>query len=238
MSRYILRLDDAAEKQNYDNWLRMEELLDKYNVQPIVGIIPHCEDLTMDSYAPREDFWNIVGRWKEKGWCIALHGYNHVYGTMCGGMNPINQRSEFAGEPYEIQAEKIKLGIEILNKHGYKPRVFFAPSHTFDKNTIKALRENSSIDIISDTIANDTYYEEGIYFIPLQSGRVRKLPFKLVTFCYHPNTMKEEDFKYLDKFLNKCNSSFISFEEIRMTKRKRNLLDRIYERLYFVRKKS
>lgn len=35
MSKYIMRLDDAAEKMNIEKWIRMERLLDKYNVKPL-----------------------------------------------------------------------------------------------------------------------------------------------------------------------------------------------------------
>lgn len=92
-----------------------------------------------------------------KGWIIALHGYNHVYSTNEGGINPVNKRSEFAGISLEQQKKKIRSGVKIFRENGHDPQVFFAPSHTFDENTIKALKEESNIRIISDTIANRTY---------------------------------------------------------------------------------
>ena len=106
MSKYIIRLDDACEKMDVEKWDRMEKLLDKYKVKPLVGVIPHCEDPMMDKYEFDAEFWKKVEIWKNKGWTIAMHGYNHVYGTPCGGMNPVNKRSEFAGLSYEEQAEK------------------------------------------------------------------------------------------------------------------------------------
>ena len=42
-----MRLDDACEKWNKSNWIRMEILLDHYGIKPLVGIIPHCEDEMM-----------------------------------------------------------------------------------------------------------------------------------------------------------------------------------------------
>lgn len=44
MAKYILRLDDACEKRDIEKWDLMEQLLDQYNIKPLVGIIPHCED--------------------------------------------------------------------------------------------------------------------------------------------------------------------------------------------------
>ena len=140
MSKYIMRLDDACEKMDVEKWERMEALLDKYGIKPLVGVIPHCEDEAMSVYPENPDFWSIAARWEQKGWTLAMHGYNHVYSTECGGLNPVNPRSEFAGEPLEVQKEKIRSGIEILSAHGVSPRVFFAPSHTFDENTLLAPR--------------------------------------------------------------------------------------------------
>ena len=79
-----------------------------------------------------------------------------------------------------------------MREHGIDPKVFFAPAHTFDNNTLIALKECSNIRIISDTIANDIYTKYGFTFVPQQAGRVRKQPFRTVTFCYHPNTMNDD----------------------------------------------
>ena len=41
MSKYIMRLDDAAEKMDIEKWSRMEKLLDKHSIKPLVGVIPY-----------------------------------------------------------------------------------------------------------------------------------------------------------------------------------------------------
>lgn len=97
MSQYIMRLDDASEYMDVEKWQRMEDLLDKYHIKPIVGVIPDNQDSDMVGVYPKdEQFWKKVQRWKEKGWIIALHGYTHVFETREGGLNPVNDRSEFA----------------------------------------------------------------------------------------------------------------------------------------------
>lgn len=209
MGKYLLRLDDACEYRNLDKWCKIETLLDKYSIRPLVGIIPKCEDPALMLYHYDKDFWDLANRWKEKGWDIAMHGYNHVYSTKCGGINPINQKSEFAGMPLEDQKEKIRKGILIMKKHGIDPMYFFPPSHTFDKNTLIALKQESDIRIISDTIAWDCYCYEDFIFIPQQCGEVRKLPFKITTFCYHPNVMDAGAFKRLEYFLKRNSEKFV-----------------------------
>ena len=229
---YIIRLDDACEKMDIEKWDRMEGLLDKYGIKPLVGVIPHCEDPMMDRYEYNHFFWDKVHSWEGKGWAIALHGYNHVYSTKSGGINPVNKKSEFAGEPLEIQKEKIALGVEILHNLGINPKVFFAPAHTFDENTLLALKECSEIRIISDTVANDVYSKDGFSFVPLQAGSVRSLPLKTVTFCYHPNVMSEKDFEKLEKFLLKNGRMFIPFPTA-LVKRNYSYLDIALNRCYF-----
>lgn len=237
MSKYIMRLDDAAIKMDVEKWEQMECLLDKYKIKPLVGVIPNCKDDLMEIYDTDAIFWEKVHRWEQKGWEIALHGYDHVYCSKSGGVNPVNHRSEFAGMSLDIQRKKIRDGVKIFRNHGINPKVFFAPSHTFDLNTLIALKEESDIRIISDTIANDTYEKYGITFVPQQSGSVRRLPFSTVTFCYHPNMMNETDFENLELFLVENNNSFISFP-LKETKRKINILDYILKNLYFMRKKK
>lgn len=234
---YIMRLDDACEKMNVENWEKIERLLDKYNIKPIVGIIPKCRDKDMDKYPYNDKFWSKVKSWETKKWIIALHGYEHIFHTKNGGINPINNYSEFAGVPLEEQKKKIEKGIKIMEKNGIAPKVFFAPAHTFDRNTLLALKAKSNIRIISDTIAHDKYEDEEITFIPQQSGRVRNLPFKIVTFCYHPNLMSDKDFSELENFLKK---NRIKFGQVPLEKsgRKITFIDKILRKIYFFRRKG
>lgn len=237
MSQYIMRLDDASEYMDVEKWQRIEDLLDQYHIKPIVGVIPDNQDSDMVGVYPKdEQFWKKVQRWKEKGWTIALHGYTHVFETREGGLNPINDRSEFAGVLLERQKEKIRAGVRILQDHGIEPEIFFAPAHTFDANTLEALKKESNIRIISDTIANDVYFENGFYFIPQQSGRVRKLPFKVCTFCYHPNIMNALSWRNLEDFLQRNANAFIDVGRFELNKRKLTAMDRMLRKAYFARR--
>lgn len=233
-NRYIMRLDDACERRDIEKWNRMENLLDQYGVRPLVGVIPDCKDEMMFEYPYDKSFWDLVHTWKNKEWCIAMHGFNHVYVTESGGINPVNYISEFAGVPLDEQFGKIREGVQIFHKHGINPEVFFAPAHTFDLNTIDALKQESEIRIISDTIANDSYSKWGMTFVPQQSGSVRKLPFKTVTFCYHPNVMVESDFLVLEKFLEKYKDQFIVFP-VKICARGETAYDKILQKLYMKR---
>lgn len=241
MSKYIMRLDDACPRHDRERWQHMEELLNAYGVKPLVGIIPNCKDPMMEQYPVDEAFWGRARDWQSRGWCIALHGYDHVYAIGAGGLNPVNQRSEFAGAPLELQRQKISKGVALLREQGLEPKAFFAPSHTFDESTLTALKECSDIRLISDTVANSPYCRDGITFVPQQSGRARKLPFAYVTFCYHPNEMKDMDFTDLEAFLNIHEGEFVPFP-LSQSERRADIRDMLLRRAYFgmraVRRKS
>ncbi len=237
MARYIMRLDDASDYMDIEKWNRMEQLLDKYGIKPIFGIIPDNHDESLRGKYQRDPkFWEKMHAWEAKGWTPAMHGFEHKYVTDQGGINPVNKRSEFAGLSYEEQADKIERGWKMLNDHGFHPEIFFAPSHTFDENTLKALKEKTTIRVISDTIANDVYRRDEFWFIPQQSGSVRKLPFKTVTFCYHPNTMTDKSFEVLEAFFMKYSSSFVGYNRNVLKDRHLAFVDILLRKIYFLRK--
>lgn len=218
-----------------EKWNKIEDILDKYEIKPIVGIIPKNEDTDLvGKYQTDSSFWNKAKAWQSKKWTIGLHGYTHVNISDSGGINPVNNSSEFAGVQLEEQRQKIADGIRIFQENGLQTDVFFAPSHTFDTNTLEALRVESDIRIVSDTVANEIYKMGEFYFIPQQSGHVRKLPFKVTTFCYHPNTMNGQDFEILDDFLKKNKDRFGSFEDLEFTDRKPSLYDKGLRKMYFI----
>ena len=238
MTKYIMRLDDASEYMDVDKWNHMKKLLDKYNVKPIFGIIPNNKDESLvNIYEKDENFWCKMLDWISNGWVPALHGYEHRYVTQSGGCNPVNARSEFAGLSLEEQSEKISRGYEILKKKGIVPEIFFAPSHTFDRNTLLALKKMTLIRVISDTVANDIYKKDDFWFIPQQSGVVRKLPFKVVTFCYHPNVMDGRAFEALEDFLKDNKDKFVVYDRKLLKERRLNVVDKLLRWLYFAKRR-
>lgn len=234
---YLIRLDDACPYSDREQWEKVEKILDKYNIKPIVAIIPDCQDkMFTDKYEYDATFWDKALKWQEKGWTIALHGYNHVYTNMkAKGLNPINTFSEFVGLSLDEQCNKIKSGVKLLEEHGLNPVCFVAPAHSFDINTVLALIKESNIRIISDTIANDVYYKYGMFFIPQQCGSFKKLKMKTVTFCYHPNIMSDNDFSNLDIAIKENLSLFASVNELNLTERKYSLYDCILRFTYMNR---
>lgn len=234
---YLIRLDDASDHMNVERWDCIERMLDENGVKPLVGVIPLNRDPMLLEFPEDPVFWEKARGWQAKGWRIALHGYEHLYSTNCAGINPVHYHSEFAGLSLKLQREKIREGVRILKEKGLDPTAFFAPSHTFDWNTLEALRLESDIRIISDTVANDVYCRKGFTFIPQQAGRVRELPFRVTTICLHPNYTTDPELDEIAAFLKDHPGQFLEPNAILTTTRKRNLLDRAYEMAYFLKRK-
>lgn len=240
-NKYLIRLDDACPTMDEKKWQRMEDILDRYEVRPMVGVIPNNEDpeTTPDSYD--ESFWDKVHNWEKKGWAIALHGYNHVCITTDGmkGLNPMWERSEFAGLILEQQREKIRKGVAVLKEHGINPMYFFAPSHTYDKNTLEALKLESDIRIISDTIATKPYKEGEFTFIPQLGGHCSEMKISGIwTFCLHPTAMKDAQFNAVEDFLKIHREEFIAFSDLDLTKLGgKTIIGKLLSWVYFTMRK-
>lgn len=62
---YLVRLDDACPQMNKQKWQRVENILDKYRIKPMVGIIPHnedpltCIDMTDTDFTAKALNWQI-----------------------------------------------------------------------------------------------------------------------------------------------------------------------------------
>ena len=234
---YLLRLDDASEHWNKNNWHRIHDLLEKYDIKPIVAIIPLNRDKELMRFPVDPLYEKTIKTWILSGWIPAMHGCNHVVNKKSSGMHPVHNISEFAGCSISAQRELIREGYRKMLEIGIKPLIFVAPFHTFDRNTLTVLKEETDISIINDTVARDIYYKDCFYFIPQQSGTVRSLKLPIVTFCYHPNVMNDESFSKLERFIRKHRSEFISFDNLELKKRQPDFIDRILSFAYFAMRK-
>lgn len=238
--KYLIRLDDACPTMDAKKWQRIENILDAYGMRPMVGVIPANEDPKQQIDIADKEFWTKVKTWEKKGWAIALHGYDHCFISDEGlsGLNPLWARSEFAGVTLEKQKEKIRKGVEVFTSNGIELRYFFAPAHTYDENTLHALREESNIRIISDTIATKPYRKDDFVFIPQMGGHCAEMKIPGIwTFCLHPSAMTEENFVATERFLQAHKEDMLCFDELNLYNlRGKNLISRLLSWAYFTRR--
>ena len=81
---FLIRLDDIAENMKWDVMDEAEVLFDRFNIKPVLGVIPNNKDVELLSYPKKNiNFWDQVRIWRDKGWEIGMHGTNHVYDKFC-----------------------------------------------------------------------------------------------------------------------------------------------------------
>lgn len=172
--KILIRFDDICPTMDYVQFNRAVELMDRYNVKPLIGVIPNCKDNDLMIEPLHEDFWNYVKSLQAKGYTVAMHGYEHVFCSPHRGMVTNRIGSEFAGLSLEQQIEKIKKGKEILISNGVETEVFFAPAHSYDHNTLRALAV-CGFKYMSDGKSNKAYCIEGVKCLPCRSAGAAKI---------------------------------------------------------------
>ena len=210
----LIRIDDIAENMNWDLMEKSELLFEKYRIKPVLGVIPKNEDNELLSYSKKNDFWEKVRIWKNKGWEIAMHGYTHVYDKMPRKDDYFNYGggSEFCGHSLETQMLRIKNGLKKFADEKIKIRTFFAPNHTYDENTFVALK-SLGINEIIDGYGLMPYIENDIKFIPQLFYKVLVLPFGIQSTQIHLNYLKQKDFDIFEKFIIKNSNKIITYDQ-------------------------
>jgi peptidoglycan/xylan/chitin deacetylase (PgdA/CDA1 family) len=135
-SLVCLRFDDYHQNADPETWV---EVLSAYNERGIHGVVavpPVYEGEKLS--AEVVDFLHEL---VEDGWEVAQHGHRHEDVGKGRGGPLYDDRSEFAGLPFEEQTRKVGAGKEILQSHGFDPTTFVPPWHEYDRNTVRALAE-------------------------------------------------------------------------------------------------
>lgn len=210
---YIFRLDDIAPNMDWDRYVRLREIFSRHRVRPLIAVVPQNEDPEFLRF-PKipTDFWTEIRERQADGWHVALHGYRHRYDSQSSGMLGVSKRSEFAGHTFREQHDRLAKGKAILNNQNIRVDTFVAPSHSYDRNTLMALRE-VGIRTISDGFALYPYYEEGLLFVPQLVETPRSFPIGLHTFCLHSNTISDRLVQKIDNFLSAHRDFVIPFED-------------------------
>lgn len=225
----MIRLDDITPDMDWERFYRVKEIFDRYHICPLIGVVPDNRDETLHKEEHRELFWNSIRQLQNAGWAIAQHGTHHCYETKDSGILGINPFSEFAGLPYEVQLQKLKAGRRILEENGIRTDIFMAPGHTYDKNTLKALKE-CGFSVITDGLFYKPYIEEGILCIPCRL-RGFKPPKGMDTVCLHTNLMDEQDMNELEVFCMENREVIVPFlpERYRMQAGRKTVLIKLQE---------
>ena len=212
--KICVRIDDVCPTMDFVWNKKTIELIESYGVKGLLGVVPDChtDDLEFDEY--NNDFWDYMCELEKRGWEIAIHGYTHNCDKKYIGYSSVKKTySEFAGATLEEQLSMIKDGKKRLEEKGLHPKVFFAPSHNFDMNTITSLKTNG-IYCISDGWGRVPFsWFGGILFIPAQGKNS-------MTIVLHPSSHKnrqEEKYKRIAELLEENKDYLCSYSDILKT---------------------
>ena len=233
-----IRMDDITPDMDWAKFLRFKELCDLYQVKPLIGVVPENQDAMLHIDEVRDDFWECLLQLEKEGWVIAQHGCTHIYSTKKKGCFPLNAISEYAGKPYEEQLANLKKGKQILESHGIYTDIFMAPAHSYDKNTLKALKE-VGFSKLTDGFGDRPYEWKGLTFYPISFKQSNSLKQEkgYTTFVIHANTMNEKDFERYEKLFAEHKDKLISYQDyLKVSSEKRGAIGRVKEYLMAISK--
>ena len=69
----LIRFDDISDHMNWRLMNKSEEIFDRYNIKPLLGVIPDNKDKEFLNYEKKDNFWQKVRDWQNKGWEISMH---------------------------------------------------------------------------------------------------------------------------------------------------------------------
>ncbi|MGB7264264.1 MAG: DUF2334 domain-containing protein [Terracidiphilus sp.] len=212
-ARYLLRLDDLCPTVSRVRWLPFRSLIEEFELKPILAIVPDNRDPELALSPPDPSFWDQIRSLESTGATIGMHGYRHLCTSHDRSLLGLHRSSEFAGVALATQRAWIRDGLSLLRGHGLNPRIWVAPSHGFDGNTLDALR-SEGICLLSDGFARVPHIRDGITWIPQQLwGPVEKLS-GTWTICLHPNTARSQEIARLRAFLRVYASQFTSVDSL------------------------
>jgi predicted deacetylase len=211
-ARYLLRIDDLCPTVSCERWQRWCALIEEFQICPILAIVPDNQDAELRVSPPDPQFWDQMRVLQSSGATIGLHGYRHLCSSQGRSLVPLSEASEFAGVAARIQHAWIREGLRILRGHGLEPRIWVAPRHGFDRNTLLALRAEG-IQLLSDGFARRPFLRDGITWIPQQLWAPVDKREGLWTICVHPTTTDDSRIEALRVFIQRRVSQLTSVDE-------------------------
>lgn len=212
--KIAVRMDDITPDMNWDNFNFFLNLFEQTGITPLLGIVPDNRDKSLACEAAHDEFFSTMKSLENKGFTFAMHGCYHVYTTKRGGIFPLNRQSEFAGLPYDRQRDMLKNGREKLKQNGINTDIFMAPAHSYDKNTLRALKE-VGFTRITDGFGKMPYIYRGLTFYPISFMMSRSLRQKsgATTLVLHANTVTGADKERYTKIFKEYGKNMISYSE-------------------------
>lgn len=210
--KIAVRMDDITPDMDWKSFDAFVKLFRKYGIRPLLGIVPDNQDPKLSVEKPDPDFYQKMLDLQNEGFCLAMHGSNHVYTTKKGGCFPLNGQSEFAGKPEDAQRALLKSGRKKLEEKGIHTDIFMAPGHTLDKTTVKVLKE-LGFTHITDGFGRAPYRRWGMVWFPISF--LRRFCFTdkegITTLVIHANHSTDAELAAYEKMFQDNRERFVPY---------------------------
>ena len=206
----VIRIDDVCPSMDREKFERYISEFKALGVKPLLGIIPLCRDDSIN-YGRMDDFWALMRQMQSDGYPIAMHGVNHVYCTQAKGLVCNRKMSEFSSLSFEEQKEKLLEGKAALENEEIYTDTFMAPGHSYDRNTLKALKA-IGFEYVTDGRSAKPYVLEKIKCIPAIGPWKRHSGRGVLTICLHPSSDSDSNLKAVIDLITRNKDRVISFD--------------------------
>lgn len=210
--KITVRMDDITPDMDWKSFDAFCALFEKYGIRPLLGIVPANADPKLQIEEADPLFYEKMKRLQKAGYTLAMHGCYHVYATKRGGSFPLNAQSEFAGRPEEEQRELLTKGKTLLEAQGIHTDIFMAPGHTFDRTTVKLLRQ-LGFSYITDGFGKRPYVRDGMTFLPISF--LRRFCFSdregITTIVIHANHSTKQELKTYEEMFRANRERFVPY---------------------------
>ena len=226
MAKYLMRFDDINSRIDWIRFFKIKKKLEKFQIKSILGVVPNCLDENLFASKPLDKYYDYLRECKSYGDKIAQHGFTHIYDSKKRGFFGRSKCSEFAGHKIQEQIRRLKKGKLILQDEKLWEPIFMAPSHSFDMNTLLALKK-VGFETVLDGISLRSYRKYNLNFVPQIVSKPLPSFFPgLSQLCIHINTISDKELDILIDFIEKNNNKFITIDEINTNDNLFNTLDR------------
>jgi predicted deacetylase len=235
-AQYLLRFDDLCPTIEPVRWKQCVKLIEEFDIRPILAIVPENRDPDLENSPVDPGFWYRLCNLESAGATTAVHGYRHLCHSGGKSILKLHTQTEFAGVDFTTQKDWIREGFRIVAEKGLHPRLWVAPRHGFDENTLRALR-SEGVEYVSDGFARVPHRWRGLTWIPQQLWEPVAKTEGLWTICIHPSTLEPSAFEGLRHFLRNHRDQITSFDRVirEFDFKHLELWERIYERVALAR---
>jgi predicted deacetylase len=230
-TQIAVRLDDVCPQMDMERFENTVALIESFGVKGLLGIVPDNRDPDLMKMPPDPRFWQRIKQLEQAGWSLGMHGVQHRLTREGTALLSRSKKTEFSSVPLDEQRKLIGRGREILENNGVKTDIFFAPAHSYDRNTLRALKAEG-FQYVSDGRSRHAYRQCGMICVPCRVYGLPGHPKGEVTIALHSNFMDAERLGKYERFLEKYKDSLVDFSQLQNSAPRNLMMQKLNERIY------